>query len=142
MAEETKNPAAEAENQAPAEQAAAPEAAKEEVTVEEAKAEELQTGMVVRVHQKIKEMTPKGEERERIQMFEGTVIAIKGKDDRSRTITVRKIASGVGVERIFPMQSTAIAKFEVVKQYETSRAKLYYLRTHKKKLKEKAKKAA
>ena len=141
MAEETKNTATEAENQAPAEQAA-PEAAKEEVKAEEAKAEELQTGMVVRVHQKIKETTPKGDERERIQIFEGTIIAIKGKDVRSRTITVRKVASGVGVERIFPLGSPSFAKFEVVKQYETSRAKLYYLRTHKKKLREKAKKAA
>jgi len=110
------------------------------VKAEEAKADELQTGMVVRVHQKIKETTPKGDERERIQIFEGTIIAIKGKDAKSRTITVRKVASGVGVERIFPMGSPSIAKFEAVKQYDTHRAKLYYLRTHKKKLKEKAKK--
>ena len=103
---------------------------------EEVKVEEVEPGMVVRVHQKIKEMTPKGEERERIQVFEGTVIAKKGKDARSRTITVRKVASGVGVERIFPIQSPVIAKIEVMKQYQTSRAKLYYLRTHKKKLKE------
>ncbi|MEY4744108.1 MAG: ribosomal protein [Candidatus Parcubacteria bacterium] len=106
--------------------------------LEEAKAEELEPGMVVRVHQKIKEMTPKGEERERIQIFEGTVIAIKGKDAQSRTITVRKVASGVGVERIFPVKSPVIAKIEVMKKYDTHRAKLYYLRTHKKKLKEKA----
>lgn len=105
--------------------------------LEVAKADELETGMVVRVHQKIKEMTPKGEERERIQVFEGTVIAIKGKDAQSRTITVRKVASGVGVERIFPVKSPVIAKIEVMKQYDTNRAKLYYLRTHKKKLKEK-----
>lgn len=104
--------------------------------VEEVKVEEVEPGMVVRVHQKIKETTPKGDERERIQIFEGTVIAKKGKDARSRTITVRKVASGVGVERIFPVQSPVIAKIEVVKQYATSRAKLYYLRTHKKKLKE------
>jgi large subunit ribosomal protein L19 len=101
------------------------------------KADEVEPGMVVRVHQKIKETTPKGDERERIQIFEGTVIAIKGKDAISRTITVRKVASGVGVERIFPVKSPAIAKIEVVKQYAVSRAKLYYLRTHKKKLKEK-----
>lgn len=94
--------------------------------------------MVVRVHQKIKETAPKGEERERLQVFEGTVIAVKGKDAQSRTITVRKIASGVGVERIFPVKSTAVAKIEIVKQYEVRRAKLYYLRDHKKKLKEKA----
>ncbi len=143
MAEETKNPASEAENQAPAAEAADAQAtAQEEVkpVLEEAKADELEPGMVVRVHQKIKETTPKGDERERIQIFEGTVIAIKGKDAQSRTITVRKVASGVGVERIFPVKSPVIAKFEVMKQYDTHRAKLYYLRTHKKKLKEKASK--
>ncbi len=110
-----------------------------EVVVEEAKADELEPGMVVRVHQKIKEVTPKGDERERIQIFEGTIIAIKGKDAQSRTITVRKVAGGYGVERIFPLRSPVIAKIETVKQYEVSRAKLYYLRTHKKKLKEKVK---
>ncbi len=94
--------------------------------------------MVVRVHQKIKETNTKGEERDRIQVFEGTVIAVKGKDATSRTITVRKIASGVGVERIFPVMSPVVAKIEAVKQYAVSRAKLYYLRTHKKKLVEKA----
>lgn len=100
--------------------------------------DKIEPGMVVRVHQKIKEMTPKGEERERIQVFEGTVIAKKGKDRKSATITVRKVSGGVGVERIFPLRSPAIAKIEVVKQLHVRRAKLYYLRKHKKKLKEKA----
>ncbi len=106
--------------------------------VEPVKATEIEPGMVVRVHQKIKETTSKGEERERIQIFEGTVIAVKGKDATSRTITVRKIASGVGVERIFPVMSPVVAKIESVKQYAVSRAKLYYLRTHKKKLVERS----
>ena len=92
--------------------------------------------MVVRVHQKIKETGPKGEDRERLQMFEGTVIAVKGKDAQSRTITVRKVASGVGVERIFPVKSPVIAKIEIVKQMRVRRAKLYYVRTAKKKMKE------
>jgi len=93
--------------------------------------------MVVRVHQKIKEITPKGDERERIQIFEGTVIAKKGKDAKSATITVRKIASGVGVERIFPLRLPTIDKIEVVKQMKVRRAKLYFLRKHGgKKLKE------
>ncbi len=94
-------------------------------------------GMVVRVHQKIKEITPKGDERERIQIFEGTVIARKGKDAKSATITVRKIASGVGVERIFPLRLPTIDKIEVVKQLKVRRSKLYFLRHHGKKLKEK-----
>lgn len=97
-------------------------------------------GMVVRVHQKIKEITPKGDERERIQIFEGTVIAKKGKDAKSATITVRKIASGVGVERIFPLLLPTIAKYEVVKQFAVRRSKLYFVRDSKKKLKEKGKK--
>lgn len=96
-------------------------------------------GMVVRVHQKIKETTPKGDERERIQVFEGMVIAKKGKDASTATITVRKIASGVGVERIFPLRLPTIDKIEIVKQMQVRRAKLYYLRTYKKKLKEKTK---
>ena len=96
-------------------------------------------GMVVRVHQKIKETTPKGDERDRIQIFEGMVIAKKGKDPKSATITVRKIASGVGVERIFPLRLPTLAKIEVVKQMQVRRSKLYFLRTYKKKLKEKVK---
>jgi large subunit ribosomal protein L19 len=102
----------------------------------EAEATELAPGMVVRVHQKIKETTPKGDERERVQIFEGTIIAKKGQDAKSMTITVRKIASGVGVERIFPVKMPTLAKIEVVKQYDTKRAKLYYLRDYKKRLKE------
>ena len=135
MAEETQNTE---ETVATTEATAAPEA---QVKIEEVKVEAIEPGMVVRVHQKIKETNTKGEERERIQMFEGTVIAIKGKDAQSRTITVRKIASGVGVERIFPVKSPSIARIETVKQYNVRRAKLYYLRTHKKKLSEKKSKA-
>jgi len=100
----------------------------------------IKPGMIVRVHQKIKEMTPKGDERERIQIFEGTVIAKKGKDALSATITVRKIASGVGVERIFPLRLPTIAKIEEVKTMHTRRSKLYFLRDRKKSLKEKKKK--
>ena len=134
MAEEAKNEVNEAPNQSPT----AETAVAEEVKAEPIAAAEIEPGMVVRVHQKVKELNTKGEERERIQIFEGTVIAVKGKDAQSRTITVRKIASGVGVERIFPVKSPVIAKIEAVKQYAVSRAKLYYLRTHKKKLVEKA----
>lgn len=97
-------------------------------------AQYLAPGMVVRVHQKIKETTPKGDERERIQIFEGTIIAKKGRDEQSSTITVRKIASGVGVERIFPVKLPTLAKIEVVKQLDTRKSKLYYLREFKKKL--------
>ena len=94
-------------------------------------------GMTVRVHQKIKETNPKGEEKERVQIFEGIVIKRKGKNSSGATITVRKISDGVGVEKIFPVALPSIVKVEKKKQAVVRRAKLYYLRTSKKKLKEK-----
>lgn len=90
-------------------------------------------GSVVRVHQKIKESTIKGE-KERIQVFEGMVLGRRG-SGISETITVRKISDGVGVEKIFPLSMPTIEKIEVVKQAKIKRAKLFYLRDYKKKLK-------
>ncbi|MEK9152083.1 MAG: 50S ribosomal protein L19 [Patescibacteria group bacterium] len=121
----------------PATEVAPVEAAAPAVVEEIKDVRAIVPGMVVRVHQKIKETTPKGDERERIQIFEGTIIAKKGQDAASATITVRKIASGVGVERIFPLKLPTIAKIEVVKELRVRRAKLYFLRDTKKKLKEK-----
>lgn len=66
-------------------------------------------------------------ERERIQMFEGTVIARKG-SGISETFTVRRVSYGVGVERVFPLHSPNVQKVEVVRQGRVRRAKLYYLR--------------
>ncbi len=97
---------------------------------------EVVPGATVRVHQKIKEKTPKGEDRERIQIFEGIVLARRG-GGVSETITVRKISYGVGVEKILPLAMPSIEKIEVVKKMKTRRAKLYYLRDYKKKIKEK-----
>lgn len=94
-------------------------------------------GMTIRVHQKIKDVNPKGEEKERIQIYEGMVIKRKGGKQRGATVTVRKISNGVGVEKIFPINLPAIVKVEKKKQAVVRRAKLYYLRTYKKKLKEK-----
>ncbi|EHG19913.1 50S ribosomal protein L19 [Selenomonas infelix ATCC 43532] len=79
-------------------------------------------GDTVRVHARIVEGT-----RERIQVFEGVVIARQGTGVRE-TFTVRRIASGVGVERLFPVHSPRIAKIEVTRRGIVRRAKLYYLR--------------
>ncbi len=82
----------------------------------------LQIGDTVKVHAKIKEGN-----RERIQIFEGTVIALKHAGI-NRTITLRRISYGVGVEKTFPVHSPNIARFEVVRNGRVRRAKLYYLR--------------
>ncbi|HEY8392123.1 MAG TPA: 50S ribosomal protein L19 [Capillibacterium sp.] len=79
-------------------------------------------GDTVRVHLKVVEG-----ERERIQVFEGIVIA-RANGGLRETFTVRKISGGVGVERIFPLHSPMIAKIEVVRKGRVRRAKLYYLR--------------
>ena len=79
-------------------------------------------GDTIRVHARIVEGT-----RERIQVFEGVVIARQGTGVRE-TFTVRRIASGVGVERLFPVHSPRIAKIEVTRRGIVRRAKLYYLR--------------
>jgi len=84
---------------------------------------EIRPGYTIRVHQKIKEG-----DKQRIQIFEGLVIARKHGTGINSTITVRKIASGVGVERIFPIHAPFIEKIEVVKKGKVRRAKLYYIR--------------
>ena len=83
---------------------------------------ELCIGDTVKVHVLIKEGT-----RERIQVFEGTIIS-KKHGGITETFTVRRISYGVGVERTFPVNSPKIAKIEVVRKGKVRRAKLYYLR--------------
>ncbi len=98
---------------------------------------ELKPGMSIRIYQKIKELNPKGEEKERLQYFDGLVIARKHGKEKGATITVRKVSDGVGVEKIYPLNLPTIAKIEIMKQAEVRRAKLYYLRRgYNKRLKE------
>jgi len=79
-------------------------------------------GDTVRVHAKVKEG-----DKERVQVFEGTVIAKKG-GGIGESFTVRKISYGIGVERVFPLSSPLVKKIEVKRKGEVRRAKLYYLR--------------
>ncbi len=92
---------------------------------------EIRPGYTIAVYQKIKEG-----EKERTQKFEGIVISRRGGNGLSSTITVRKISEGIGVEKIFPLHSPTISKIEVLKQSRVRRAKLYYLKGFKKKLKD------
>lgn len=87
---------------------------------------DIKSGDIVKVHQKIKEG-----DKDRIQIFEGVVIARKHGKGISSTITVRKVIEGIGVERIFPVHAFFIDKIEVISSGKTRRAKLYYLRTAK-----------
>ncbi|MBR3779566.1 MAG: 50S ribosomal protein L19 [Clostridia bacterium] len=82
----------------------------------------IEIGDTVKVHVKIREG-----EKERIQVFEGTIIARKG-SGISETFTVRRLSYGVGVERVFPVHSPNVAKVEVVRHGRVRRSKLYYLR--------------
>ena len=82
----------------------------------------IRVGDVVKVHVKIREG-----ERERIQVFEGTIIARKGAGV-SETFTVRRVSYGVSVERVFPVNSPNVAKVETVRRGKVRRSKLYYLR--------------
>ncbi|MFA4941897.1 MAG: 50S ribosomal protein L19 [Patescibacteria group bacterium] len=111
---------------------------KKEKVEEEKTIPEIKPGMTIRVYQKIKELNVKGEEKERIQYFEGMVIAKKHGKETGGTITVRKVSDGVGVERIYPMNLPSITKIEIKKQDKVRRAKLNFLKgTYKKKMKEK-----
>ncbi|HET7713530.1 MAG TPA: 50S ribosomal protein L19 [Patescibacteria group bacterium] len=83
----------------------------------------FRSGDSVRVHAKIKEGN-----RERIQIFEGTVLAVRGRGENA-TFTVRRIgAGGVGIERIWPVNSSSIAKIEVKKQGHFRRSKIFFIR--------------
>ena len=83
---------------------------------------EFSPGDTLRVHVKIKEG-----DKERVQVFQGTVIARNG-GGIGEAFTVRKVSAGVGVERVFPLHSPNVAKIQLIKQGRVRRSKLYYLR--------------
>ncbi|MBY0309751.1 50S ribosomal protein L19 [Patescibacteria group bacterium] len=93
------------------------------VNMEERSTLGLRVGDTVRVHQKIQD---KG--KTRLQIFEGLVLARKHGAEAGATFTVRKVTSGVGVEKIYPLYSPNIDKLEIVKRAKVRRAKLYYIR--------------
>jgi large subunit ribosomal protein L19 len=98
---------------------------------------QISPGDTVRVHVRVKETSVKEErgkaketERERVQVFEGVVIGLRGAGSRA-TMTVRKVSFGTGVERIFPLHARTIEKVDIVKHARVRRAKLYFLRERK-----------
>ncbi len=93
------------------------------VNMKERKTLGIRVGDTVAVHQKIED---KG--KTRIQVFEGLVLARKHGDEPGATFTVRKVASGIGVEKIFPLYSPAFDKIEITKRSKVRRSKLYYIR--------------
>jgi len=99
------------------------------VNMEERKKLDIRSGDTVRVTQKIVEKDKKtGKPKTRLQDFEGLCLAVKHGKESGGTITLRKVASGVGVERIFPIYSPMIEKMEVTKRSKVRRAKLYHIR--------------
>ena len=106
------------------------------VNIDERKKLDLRAGDIVRVHQNIQEIVESKKadkktdkkSRTRSQVFEGLVLARKHGGEAGGTFTVRKVTSGVGVEKIFPLYSPTITKIEVVSRGKARRAKLYYIR--------------
>lgn len=98
-------------------------------------AKEVKPGMQVKVYQKIKDVNAKGEEKERIQAFEGLVISRKHGSEVGATFVVRKITEGVGVEKTYPIHSPLVDHIEVIDQKIVNRSKLYFARDYNKRLK-------
>jgi large subunit ribosomal protein L19 len=99
------------------------------VNIEERKKLDMRSGDTIRVTQKIIEKDKKtGKPKTRLQVFEGLCLAVKHGKQAGGSITIRKVASGVGVERIFPIYSPMVEKFEVVKRSKVRQSKLYHIR--------------
>jgi len=99
------------------------------VNIAERKALDIRSGDTIKVTQKITEKDKKtGKPKIRLQAFEGLCLAVKHGKEAGGTFTIRKVASGVGVERVFPIYSPMIDKIEVTKRSKVRRAKLYHIR--------------
>ena len=100
-------------------------------TVTQDQYDHLRSGQTIRLHLKVTEG-----KKDRIQIFEGMILGVRGASVATRTITVRKQSKGYGVEKIIPLASPVLDKIEVVKHAKVRRSKLYYLRNYKKRLRE------
>ncbi len=98
-------------------------------------ADQVVTGMTVRLHLKIKDTNAAGVEKERVQVFEGIVLDVGGKGN-AKTMTVRKMSEGVGVERIIPLAMPALQKIELVRMVRTRRNNIAFVRDSKKRMRE------
>lgn len=87
----------------------------------------VKPGMIVRVHETITDFTPAGAERRRTQVFEGMVLGLSGSGN-GRTMTIRRVHKGFGVEKIYPLASPNIEKVEIMRTFRARRAKLTFLR--------------
>ncbi len=96
----------------------------------------IKPGAMVKVYEKIKDVDASGKEKERTQVFEGTVLAVRKAKTPGATFVVRKISEGIGVEKIYPLYSPLIEKVAPVRKIKVRRAKLYYLKNYKKRIKE------
>ncbi|PJA46784.1 50S ribosomal protein L19 [Candidatus Uhrbacteria bacterium CG_4_9_14_3_um_filter_36_7] len=108
----------------------------ETINQEQVLSQDLHPGMTIRIHERIKDVSSKGEERERIQIFEGMIIGMRG-SGISKTMTIRRVHKGFGVEKIYPLKTPSLTKIEVVKTAKIRRAKLSFLQNLKKPFKRK-----
>ncbi len=133
-AEEVRSEATEQPKKESAEKKSADDVVAEEKSEEKVKKQEwpeLRAGYTVRLHIRVSEG-----KKDRIQIFEGMILAMSGKTPETKTITVRKVSKGYGVEKIIPLAMPSLEKIENVKKAKVSRSKLYYLRNYNKRLKE------
>ncbi|MFA4845396.1 MAG: 50S ribosomal protein L19 [Patescibacteria group bacterium] len=135
--EQTQTTVATEETVTPVEQVESPaEPAKKAAASNILSIDQLRAGQTVRLHERIKDVSAKGEVRERVQVFEGIILGVKGAGV-SKTLTIRKVSDGIGVEKIYPLHSPLIAKIELVKTARVRRAKLSFLNNLKTRFKRK-----